>query len=210
MEFEFLQVMAMHECKHLIMEACNLINSEWPRSKTARLQSLFMSCDKFPTSLVLILNDFQIVGHVKLSEITVGGPDIILESVIIHKEHRGKGWGKMLMEDAEDYVRRRGKKMIYLSTRGQEGFYEKLGYEVCKPLLYYGVALEPTPDHEPKVNGHENLSENGAVQNVDVRNGEVKNGDVGNAPPPPPPPPPISRTIFRDIQTSKTYMCKPA
>ncbi|KAF6202117.1 hypothetical protein GE061_004515 [Apolygus lucorum] len=150
MEFEFLQVLCMHECKHLILEACNLLNSEWPRSKSARLQSLFMSCDKFPTSLVLVLNDFQVVGHVKLSEITVGGPDVMIESVIIHKEHRGKGWGKMLMEDAEEYIRRRGKKMLYLSTRGQEGFYEKLGYEVCMPILYYGVALEPSPEPDTK------------------------------------------------------------
>uniref|UniRef100_A0A0A9XG11 N-acetyltransferase 6 n=1 Tax=Lygus hesperus TaxID=30085 RepID=A0A0A9XG11_LYGHE len=196
MEFEFLQVLCMHECKHLIIEACNLLNSEWPRSKAARLQSLFMSCDKFPTSLVLVLNDFQVVGHAKLSEITVGGPDVMVESVIIHKEHRGKGWGKMLMEDVEEYIRRRGKKMLYLSTRGQEGFYEKLGYEVCKPILYYGVALEPTPEPDNKVNGDK-------IQKPD-------NVICLNAPPPPPLPPSAnkSQTIFRDIQSSKTYMRK--
>lgn len=33
---ENLQVYPMHECKRYIVECCNLINSEWPRSKLAR------------------------------------------------------------------------------------------------------------------------------------------------------------------------------
>ncbi|XP_073975057.1 N-alpha-acetyltransferase 80 isoform X2 [Rhodnius prolixus] len=77
---ENLQVYPMHECKRYIVECCNLINSEWPRSKLARLQSLYMSSDQFPTSLVLILNEEEVVGHLKLTELRVGGSDVMVES----------------------------------------------------------------------------------------------------------------------------------
>lgn len=39
-----------------------------------------MSSDKFPTSLVLILAEQQVVGHVKLSEIKLGGDELMIES----------------------------------------------------------------------------------------------------------------------------------
>ncbi|CAH1389668.1 unnamed protein product [Nezara viridula] len=111
---EFLQVCPIHKSKQFILECCDLINSEWPRSKAARLQSLYMSSDKFPTSLVLILDEQQVVGHVKLSEIKLGGDELMIETMIIHREHRGKGWGKLLMEEAEEYAQRSGFQTIYV------------------------------------------------------------------------------------------------
>lgn len=48
-----------------------------------RLQSLYMSSDQFPTSLVLILNEEEVVGHLKLTELRVGGSDVMVESGIL-------------------------------------------------------------------------------------------------------------------------------
>ncbi|XP_014252336.1 N-acetyltransferase 6 [Cimex lectularius] len=192
---EHLQVYPVHKYRQYVLDCCDLLNSEWPKSKSARLQSLFTSCDQFPTHLMLLLNDEQVVGHLKLTEINYGGDDIMVESVVIHPDHRKKGWGKILMEGAEEYARKRGKKMLYLSTRGQEGFYQKLGYDNCKPILYLGFALEWTPnDCEP------------------MKKNKTETFDCENAPLPPPLPSnesrPKAKTLFRDIKSSKTYMCK--
>ncbi|XP_014290236.1 N-alpha-acetyltransferase 80 isoform X1 [Halyomorpha halys] len=189
---EFLQVYPIHKCKQFIVECCDLINSEWPRSKAARLQSLYMSCDKFPTSLVLILAEQQVVGHVKLTEIKLGGDELMIESMIIHREHRGKGWGKLLMEEAEDYAQRQGKIKIYLSTRGQEGFYSKLGYEICQPVMYFGFC-----DSTPKSEEEEQQPKKNVITNA-----------CPNAPPPPPLPKKKYRLPKKYRKTAKTYMSK--
>ncbi|XP_014290237.1 N-alpha-acetyltransferase 80 isoform X2 [Halyomorpha halys] len=178
---EFLQVYPIHKCKQFIVECCDLINSEWPRSKAARLQSLYMSCDKFPTSLVLILAEQQVVGHVKLTEIKLGGDELMIESMIIHREHRGKGWGKLLMEEAEDYAQ-----------RGQEGFYSKLGYEICQPVMYFGFC-----DSTPKSEEEEQQPKKNVITNA-----------CPNAPPPPPLPKKKYRLPKKYRKTAKTYMSK--
>jgi len=200
---EYLQVLPIHHCKEFIVPCCDLINSEWPRSKTARLQSLFMSCDKFPTSLILLLNDETVVGHVRLSEIKLKGDDVMVESVVIHKEHRGKGWGKILMEDAEVYIRSKGKKVMYLSTRGQEGFYKKLGFEVCQPVMFFGFC-----DITPPVNETIQTPPPTIPPTIPPT----------NAPPPPPlPAAKIKNPLFRRNDknnnknrkpVAKVYMCK--
>jgi GNAT superfamily N-acetyltransferase len=48
----------------------------------------------------------------------------------IADEHRGKGFGKSLIETAEEEARRRGARNAYLDTFSFQapGFYEKLGY----------------------------------------------------------------------------------
>ncbi|CAH1389669.1 unnamed protein product [Nezara viridula] len=189
---EFLQVCPIHKSKQFILECCDLINSEWPRSKAARLQSLYMSSDKFPTSLVLILDEQQVVGHVKLSEIKLGGDELMIETMIIHREHRGKGWGKLLMEEAEEYAQRRGKNKIYLSTRGQEGFYSKLGYEICQPVMYFGFC-----DTTPKNDEQAEKPQQDVITNV-----------CPNAPPPPPLPKKKYKLPKKYRKTAKTYMSK--
>lgn len=188
---ECLHVFPIHRCPSLIPDCCDLINSEWPRSKSARLQSLYMSSEKFPMSLVLVRDETEVVGHVKLTEMKLGGTDIMVESMIIHKDHRGKGWGKILMEEAEQYLERRGKKKTYLSTRGQEGFYKKLGYEVCQPVMYFGFCDLSPPSKE----------------NTEIKpkkDPEEVNPNI----PAPPPLPKKTRTPRRLRKTAKTYMCK--
>lgn len=131
-------VLQLHKYPQYLQNCCDLINSEWKRSNTARLRSLESSCDTLPVSLVL-LKDNQLIGHLKLSAIPSIKEGCFVESVVIDKQLRGQGFGSVLMRHAEEYCRNvLGLTVVYLSTKGQEGFYSKLGYVECQPISIYG------------------------------------------------------------------------
>jgi N-acetylglutamate synthase-like GNAT family acetyltransferase len=133
-----LAVVPLHHYKKYMSDCCKLINDEWKRSETARMRSLESSSDTLPTSLILLKND-QIIGHLKLSPIPSISDACFVESVVIERKLRGKGFGTILMEKAEYYCKNHLQlKTIYLSTQGQEGFYSKLGYQECQPISIYG------------------------------------------------------------------------
>lgn len=134
-----LDVLPLHKHFGYLMQCCELINDEWKRSETARLRSLESSRDELPTSLILIENEKKVIGHCKLTPIPAMTDACFIESVVISRDIRGKGYGKYLMEKAENYCRDfLDLKTIYLSTKGQEGFYAKLGYTECPPVSIYG------------------------------------------------------------------------
>lgn len=136
-----LQVLPLHKYPQYIMECCKLINSEWQRSETARLRSLESSRDNLPTCLILLKDDC-VIGHCKLSPIPSIPEGCFVESVVIEKSIRGQGYGKYLMEKAEQYCATfLNLKVIYLSTKGQEIFYAKLGYSICEPISIYGLYI---------------------------------------------------------------------
>lgn len=133
-----LQVAALHKYPEHLTSCCRLLNEEWKRSETARLRSLECSSDKLPTSLILLANK-TLIGHCKLSPIPSITDACFVESVVIDRSLRGKGYGSYLMTKAEDYCKHcLGLNAIYLATKGQEGFYKKLGYNVCAPVSIYG------------------------------------------------------------------------
>ncbi|XP_055848726.1 N-alpha-acetyltransferase 80 isoform X2 [Episyrphus balteatus] len=133
-------VVPIHRYPELMQECCNLINSEWPRSDTARMRSLVASCDTLPVSLVLTTDNLcRVIAHCKLSAIPSKKSACFVESVVVDKMYRGRGLGKLIMKCAEDYCRSVLQlKAIYLSTIDQEGFYERIGYEFCAPVSMYG------------------------------------------------------------------------
>lgn len=131
-------VVPIHKYLEYLQDCCNLINSEWKRSDTARLHSLQSSSDTLPTSLIL-LQDKKLIGHIKLSGIPSIRSACFVESVVIDSKIRGKGFGKMLMNKAEEYAKNTlNVDTIYLSTKGQELFYKKIGYNECSPISIYG------------------------------------------------------------------------
>nr|CAH7764449.1 unnamed protein product [Callosobruchus chinensis] len=133
-----ISVYPLHKHKQYLLDCCRLINEEWKRSETARLHSLESSCDTLPTSLVLI-KDGQVIGHLKLTPIPSIKDACFVESVVIAKNLRGQGYGSILMRHAEEYCRTVLQlRTVYLSTKGQELFYAKLGYTQCKPVSIYG------------------------------------------------------------------------
>ncbi|XP_046740482.1 N-alpha-acetyltransferase 80-like isoform X1 [Diprion similis] len=179
-------VVPLHERIELTPQCCKLVNSEWPRSEVARLRSLNSSCDKFPTCL-LLLDDTYVVGHCKISLVPNMSDSCFIESVIIDQRYRARGLGTMLMQGAEEYVAKRGIINVFLSTKGQEYFYKKIGYKICDPVSLYGNSyitgngLPPIPKQVQK-----DLRSNG----------------------PSPPPMPIIRNSGFPFSTAKTYMVK--
>ncbi|XP_050511834.1 N-alpha-acetyltransferase 80 isoform X2 [Diabrotica virgifera virgifera] len=196
-----LEVVSVHRHPEYLMDCCKLLNQEWKRSDTARLHSLQQSCDTLPTSLVL-LKDKLAIGHLKLSIIPSIRTACFLESVVIEKSLRGKGYGSILMKEAETFCRSLGLDMIYLSTKGQEQFYQKLGYSQCAPVSIYG-SFVPKLSEVPKNIKNSNLKLTSTLTN-EIKNSSLPRLVTPLAPPPPPPLPSINSIT----KTIATYMNK--
>lgn len=69
---------------------------------------------------------------------------VCLSAVVIQKERRGQGLGRKLIELAEDHARNQGYDAIYLFTTDKEKFYERLGYDYCKPVNTLGAQVKST------------------------------------------------------------------
>ncbi|XP_047033751.1 N-alpha-acetyltransferase 80 [Helicoverpa zea] len=195
METQNLQVVRLHENPHYLKACCELINDEWPRSETARMMSLQASCNHLPTSLILIDDMKRLLGHCKLTAIPSIPESCFIETVVISKSMRGKKLGSYLMRQVEEYCKNILKlKMLHLSTKGQENFYAKLGYENCAPVSIYGVrSFNSVPTISDKIPNQV----------------PVINNIVEGAPPPPPPPMPKPETMVKNtLKSTKTFMFK--
>ncbi|CAL7949713.1 unnamed protein product [Xylocopa violacea] len=133
------RILPLHKRPDLIPDCCALLNSEWPRSETARLKFLNISCDEFPTCLVLIDKNDRVLGHCKISLISRLRHSCFIQSVIIDYQCRSQGLGSRLLRGAEGYVSKKGIKNVYLITKGQEVFYLKNGYKICDPFKASGI-----------------------------------------------------------------------
>ncbi|CAG9769335.1 unnamed protein product [Ceutorhynchus assimilis] len=134
-----LSLVPLHKHPQYLQECCELLNSEWKRSLTARLHSLESSCDDLPVSFILLQNN-RLIGHLKLSSIPSIKHGCFMESVVIRQTERGKGYGRILVQMCEDYCEKNGLNVIYLTTKGQEEFYKKLGFKECLPISIYGYS----------------------------------------------------------------------
>ncbi|GBP32385.1 N-acetyltransferase 6 [Eumeta japonica] len=195
MDFDDLHVVPIHKYPYYFEDCCKLINAEWPRSETARMMSLKASCDTLPTSLVLVTSKNNVIGHCKLQRIPSIPESCFIESVVIDKALRGKKLGTHLMKETENYCRNVLKLiMIHLSTRGQEQFYAKLGYKVCKPVSIYGHFIPNTMKIPP-------ISQNDYKSSLEGTDTLMVQG-------PPPPPMPKIPIFNDDIKSNKIFMIK--
>lgn len=95
-----------------------------------------ISADKNQTILVAETDEGEISGTLQLTFIQYltykGGLRAQAEAVFVKSDHRGKGIGTMLMNEAEKIARERGAHLIQLTTDKRrpdaKRFYEKLGY----------------------------------------------------------------------------------
>ncbi|XP_012272130.1 N-acetyltransferase 6 isoform X2 [Orussus abietinus] len=179
-------IVPLHARPELAKDCCALINSEWPRSETARLRTLNASCEEFPTCLIL-LKEKDVIGHCKISLIPSLENSCFVQSVVIDNKCRTQGLGSMLMQGTEKYVKVKGIKKVYLMTQGQEGFYLKNGYKIIEPVNIYGSPTFLSP-----------------VSNIT----NTENGKKEYLGPPPPPMPNQIRNTGLPIISSKTYMLK--
>ncbi|KZS15147.1 N-acetyltransferase 6 [Daphnia magna] len=117
MENHNIMIVALHDKPDSIEDCIKLLNDEWPRSKTARLRSIESSNPNLPISLIMVSNT---------------------TTVLINPANRGKGFGKLLMEECEKLAVKLGFSTAVLSTHDKQQFYQKLGYEFCQPVSQYG------------------------------------------------------------------------
>lgn len=128
-------------CRPELLDACaDLINEQWPRSRASRLHSLSQSSDNFPLCLMLLSPHPTpgtapiVVGHARLSRVLDRPQSLLVETVVVARALRGRGFGRHLMEGLEVFAQARGFRRLHLTTHDQLYFYAHLGYQLGEPV----------------------------------------------------------------------------
>ncbi|XP_040484708.1 N-alpha-acetyltransferase 80 isoform X3 [Ursus maritimus] len=128
-------------CRPELLDACaDLINEQWPRSRASRLHSLGQSSDAFPLCLMLLSPQPTpeaapiVVGHARLSRVLDRPQSLLVETVVVARALRGRGFGRRLMEGLEVFAQARGFRRLHLTTHDQLQFYAHLGYQLGEPV----------------------------------------------------------------------------
>ncbi|XP_056155424.1 N-alpha-acetyltransferase 80 [Lampris incognitus] len=145
---ERIHAVPIHRRPDLLVPCADLVNSEWQRSQAARVHSLQKSCQEFPVSLILLQGTGEaerLLGHARLSRVIGHVGSLFVESVVVSKAERGKGHGRILMEETERYASRRRFKRLYLTTHDKQHFYAHLGYVLSVPVQNAGAMTTFVP-----------------------------------------------------------------
>ncbi|XP_061473824.1 N-alpha-acetyltransferase 80 [Rhineura floridana] len=221
---EMLTAVPLHQRPDLLEACADLINEEWKRSRASRIHSLQRSTDNFPMCLVLIRtqrtveetaegktaeSQCHILGHARLSRVIGQPQSLFVETVVVAKALRGKGYGRKLMEAVENFAKSCGYRRLHLTTHDKQHFYAHLGYSLSKPVQCAGfmsslVPMEflesfcpPQQDRElPAGPGKHNPSasysyRSGANLPLLPPSTHLSFSPVCSAASPPPPPPPL-------------------
>ncbi|XP_062283380.1 N-alpha-acetyltransferase 80 [Scomber scombrus] len=138
---EKIRAVPIHRRPDLLVPCADLVNSEWQRSQAARVHSLQKSCAEFPVCLVLLQGHREterLLGHARLSQVVGHSGSLFVESVVVSKAERGKGYGRTLMEETERYAKSRGFKRLCLTTHDKQHFYAHIGYVLSTPVQNAG------------------------------------------------------------------------
>lgn len=106
-------------------------------SDTERKQAInLLQQHKLPVSdidddklLYLLINDDKVIGTAGLE---IFEDCALLRSVSVLKEEQGKGYGKVINEQIEQYAKESGINCLYLLTNTAKDFFDKQGYCVIK------------------------------------------------------------------------------
>ncbi|XP_029290814.1 N-alpha-acetyltransferase 80 [Cottoperca gobio] len=198
---EKIRSVPIHLRPDLLAACADLVNSEWQRSQAARVHSLQKSSAQFPICLVLLQGHREterLLGHARVSQVVGHSTSLFVESVVVSKAERGRGYGRTLMEETERYARSRGFKRLYLTTHDKQHFYAHLGYVLSMPVQNAGAMTTFVP-METLLRFSRLPSEeaNTQEQTQTKMDAQVPQGGacvVGSPPPstlPPPPPCPL-------------------
>lgn len=103
--------------------------------------------------LVVAESDGVVVGTLQLSflphVVLVGGERAQIEAVRVRSDRRGDGVGEAMVRWAIDEARRRGCRLVQLTTNAERGearrFYERLGFEPTHVGMKLPLAQDPGP-----------------------------------------------------------------
>lgn len=210
-KFDNLDVLPLHSHPEYLEDCCSLLSDEWPRSVAARSHMLEASSDSFPTSLLLIEKSLEngrtgkVIGHSCIGLVLEKPDSFWIKSVVISRDRRGQGLGKLLMLQTEQYAASKGLKCSYLTTHDKEGFYQNLGYDFCDPVCFSNLSLQKVALFQ-RMWGQppSSVSLNAIAQET---NPSIKLKKL-RQPPPPPPPPPSSPLIIKDDENEKKKWMK--
>lgn len=139
---EKIHAVPIHLRPDLLIPCADLVNSEWQRSQAARVHSLQKSCLGFPVCMILLQghgDKERLFGHARLSRVIGHSSSLFVESVVVSKAERGKGYGRILMEETERYAKHRGFKRLCLSTHDKQHFYAHIGFVLSMPVQNAGT-----------------------------------------------------------------------
>uniref|UniRef100_A0A1I8BPN3 N-acetyltransferase domain-containing protein n=1 Tax=Meloidogyne hapla TaxID=6305 RepID=A0A1I8BPN3_MELHA len=150
-----------------------------------------------PLSVILLEKENKLIGHARLCPLPQNEDGCWIESVIIWKSLRGKGFGKILMKGIELCSKEFGFKKIFLSTTDKANFYIKCGYSQCPPIVNFGSNSKLF-----ERNGLNRLfnKENKLKENKNV---PLEKSLIISIPPPPPPPPLLNFNNSQKIYFTK-------
>ncbi|XP_040009967.1 N-alpha-acetyltransferase 80 [Xiphias gladius] len=208
---ETIRAVPIHQRPDLLVPCADLVNSEWQRSQAARVHSLQKSCPEFPICLVLLQGHREterLLGHVRLSLVVGHSSSLFVESVVVSKAERGKGFGRTLMEETERYSKSRGFSRLCLTTHDKQHFYAHLGYVLSTPVQSAGAMTSFVPMEMllrfSRMPSEEMSTQNQKGTKMDAQIPQGNRDSVGacvvGSPPissslPPPPPPPSTSTL---------------
>jgi len=165
-----------------------------------RLRSIENSNDNLPLSLILVKPPRLVVGHAKISRLPRNPEGCWIESVVVCPSVRGKGFGRHIMDACNDTASKLGFTNLYLSTHDQQGFYMKLGYELCEPICYFGLGTLPVPRSIISIT---HMQSNSNMKKLTEKGAEMKS-NANVTPVPPSLPRPVSNTTL----IAKSYLKK--
>lgn len=120
----------------LVMELMEL-QGDFTPDRAAHERGLRLILEEPSRGRIFVLrNDERIIGMVNLLftiSTAVGGFAILLEDVVVHPDHRGHGYGSMLVEHVVEFARQKGFKRITLLTdklsAQSQSFFKRHGFE---------------------------------------------------------------------------------
>lgn len=93
--------------------------------------------ENFPFGIALFNDQNNIIGFCVLKIINLEKHKEFLtwiSNLIILKEYRGKGYGKLLIKEANKILKELGYKKVYLWTDQTPGFYKKIGFKYLQKV----------------------------------------------------------------------------
>lgn len=219
--------------------AAELLIAEWPRNLRQRCFSLkeFMVEEsesnqlqyRLPISLILISKaGNQVVGHVTLVSIATTNQNkienlVFLQSLVVDKTLRGKGLGRLVVSFCEHYLREFDRKQatdainytncrdLYLTTKDQQTFYERIGYVRTEAINFFAKKNPESKNILIMNQLLKNLNTNSV--NTAVKEPSEAIATIPSVPPtgllPPPPPAPPMIPSFNRSKSSSNHSSDP-